>query len=82
MHIPDKSQIVLVSRCLAYCLPPFFDQFEDLVLDARRMHGRAFGKSADKLVQELLCADLQMERITAVFDTDVKELFKSELEGV
>jgi hypothetical protein len=35
------------------------------------MHRRTLGESADELVEKLLGADLQMERIAAVLDTDV-----------
>jgi hypothetical protein len=77
VHIPDEPQVVLVSRCLAYRLPPFFDQLEDLVLDARRMHGRALWESADELIEKLLCADLQVEGVSAVLDANVEKLYLS-----
>jgi hypothetical protein len=34
--------------------------------------GRTFGKAADKLVEELLCADLKVEGVSAILDTDVE----------
>jgi hypothetical protein len=74
MHVPYKSQIVLVARCLAYCLPPFFYQFEDPTLYACRMHRRALWKAADELIEELLGADLEMKSVPAVLDADVEEL--------
>jgi hypothetical protein len=74
MHIPNEAQIVLVSRCLADRLPPFFYQLEDSTLYARRMHRRTLWESTDELVQEFLCAYLQMESVTAVFDADIEEL--------
>lgn len=81
MHVPDEAQVVLVPRCLAYRLPPFFNQLEDAILDARRVHGRALGEAADELVEELLGADLEVERVAAVLDADVEELCDRELWG-
>jgi hypothetical protein len=78
VHVPDEAQVVLVPRRLAYGLPPFFNQLEDAVLNARRMHRRAFGEAADELVEELLGADLEVERIAAVLDADVEELCNGE----
>ncbi len=82
MHVPYETQIVLVPRCLTYSLPPFFYQFENLILHTRRMHRRAFGKSADELIEEFLCAYLQMEWVAAVLDAYVQELSNGELYGV
>jgi hypothetical protein len=58
MHIPYEAQIILVSRCLAYCLPPFFYKLKDATLYARRMHRGALWESTDELVQEFLGAYL------------------------
>ena len=79
MHVPDEAQIVLVPRRLTDCLAPFFNQLEDAVLDARGVHGRALGKAADELVEELLGADLEVEGVAAVLDADVEELWGGEL---
>jgi hypothetical protein len=38
------------------------------------MHRRAFGKSADELIEEFLCAYLKMEWVAAVLDADVQEI--------
>jgi hypothetical protein len=38
------------------------------------MHRGAFGEAADELVEELLGADLEVERVSAVLDADVEEL--------
>jgi hypothetical protein len=46
------------------------------------MHRRAFGKSADELIKEFLCAYLKMEWVAAVLDADVQELSNGELYGV
>ena len=74
MHVPDEAQVVLVPRCLAYGLAPFFNQLEDAVLDARRVHGRALGEAANELIEELLSADLEVEGVAAVLNADVEEL--------
>jgi hypothetical protein len=41
------------------------------------MHGRALWESADKLIEKLLCADLQVEGVSAVLDADVEKLYLS-----
>lgn len=38
------------------------------------MDGRALRKPAHKLVEELLGADLEMERVAAVLDANIEEL--------
>jgi hypothetical protein len=52
-------------------LPPLFYQFEDLVLDAGRMHRWALGESADKLIEEFFGADLEVEWVAAVLNADI-----------
>lgn len=79
MHVPYEAQIVLVPRCLTYRLPPFFYQLEDLILDTGRVHRWTFGKAAHKLVEKFFGANLKMERVAAVLDANVQELFESEL---
>lgn len=71
VHIPDKPQILLIPAGLANAGPPLLDQLEDLVLHRAIVRRRSFGEPADKLVQEILCRDLEVERIAAVFDADV-----------
>ena len=46
------------------------------MLHATGMHWGAFRKPSDKFVQELLCADLEVEGIAAILNTDVEELFE------
>jgi hypothetical protein len=58
MHVPDKSQILLVSARFAYCPSPFFNGLKDLGLHPRRSHWRALGKSPDEFIEELFCTDL------------------------
>lgn len=79
MHIPYKAQVVLVARCLAYGLPPFFYELENLVLYSRRVNRRTFRKAADKLVKEFFGTDLEVERVAAILDTYVEELCYGEL---
>ena len=43
------------------------------------MHRRTFGESADKLIEEFLCAYLEVEGVAAILDTYVQELSKGEL---
>ena len=43
------------------------------------MHRWALRETADELVQELFGADLEVERVAAVLDADVEELFTGEL---
>ena len=71
MHISDETQIVLVTRSLTYSLPPLLNQFKNLALYTRGVDGGSLGKSADKFVLVFLGADLEVEGVSAVFDTDV-----------
>jgi hypothetical protein len=63
-----------VPRCQTYRLPPFFDQFEYAVLDARGMDWRSLWESPDELVEEFFGAYLEVERVAAVLDADIEEL--------
>ena len=72
MHIPYEAKVLLVPRSLTYCLPPFLYQLKDPTLHPGCVDGRTFGKAADKLVEELLCADLKVEGVSAILDTDVE----------
>jgi hypothetical protein len=74
MHVPDETQVLLVSRILAYRLSPLFNVLQDLQLHTRRSQGGSLGKASDQLVEELLRPDLKVERISAVFDADVEKL--------
>lgn len=74
MHVPNETEIVFVLGCLANGLPPFFDEFENLVLYASIPNRRSLWKPTNKLIQKLFRADLQMEWIPAVLDTYVKQL--------
>ena len=71
MHVPYEAQVVLVSRRLAYRLPPFFYQLEDLILDSRRVERGAFGESAHELVEEFFGTDLKVKWIAAILDANV-----------
>lgn len=74
VHVANEAQILLVLGRLADGGAPFFNQLEDTVLDARGSDGWALWETADQLVQELLGADLEMERVAAVLDADVQQL--------
>ena len=74
MHIPDETQVLLVSARLAYGAPPFFNGFQNLRLDFRISNRGSFGKTPNKLVQELLGTDLKMKRVSAILDTYIKEV--------
>jgi hypothetical protein len=39
------------------------------------MHWRAFGEAADKLIEKFLCANLKMERVSAILNADIEELW-------
>lgn len=74
MHITDKAQVLLIPARLADSAAPFFYSLQDLHLHPAVADGRALGKPPDKLVEELLGADLQVEGIAAVLDTDVQQV--------
>jgi hypothetical protein len=71
VHVSYEAQIVLELGCLAYRLPPFLYQLEDLALNTGRMHRRALWKSADELIEKLFGTDLEVECIAAVLDAYV-----------
>ena len=72
VHIPDKAQVLLVSRGLTYCTPPFLDGLEYLSLHATRSYRWPFRKPSDELIEELFGADLEMEGVSAVLDADIE----------
>lgn len=45
------------------------------MLDPRRPHWRPFGEPPHQLIQELFGADLKLERVSAVFDANVEQLY-------
>lgn len=73
MHVPDEAQVILVAARLAYRHAPLLYQLKNLGLDAGRADWGAFRESPHQLVEELLCADLQVERVAAVLDADVEQ---------
>lgn len=75
MHVPNVDQVFLVFARDADGILPLVHEFEDLFHRRRRERRRPFGEAANKLVQEFLRADLEVERVTAVFDEDVEELW-------
>jgi hypothetical protein len=44
------------------------------MLDPRRPDGWPLGEPSDELIEEFLCADLEMERVSAVFYAYIEEL--------
>ena len=73
MHVTNKAQVLAVLARLADGTPPFFNQFQDLVLHTGIANRRALREAPHELVQEILGGDLQVERISTVFDADVQE---------
>ena len=74
MHVSYISQVLLVPRCLTYCLPPFLYGFQDLHLNPGRPYGWSFGEASNKLIEEFFGGYLEMEGIAAVLDANVKQL--------
>lgn len=73
VHVPDEAQIISIPARLANRHAPFFNQLKDPVLDAGRPNWRALRESPHQLVEEFLCADLQVEGVAAVFDADIEQ---------
>lgn len=71
MHIPNKTQILLVSGGLTDSLPPFLNRLQDAMLDSRGSHGGTFGEPSDQFIEKLFCADLEVEFVSAVLDANV-----------
>jgi len=73
MHVSDETQILLVATGFAYRHAPFLDSLENLGLHSGCSQRRSLRKPADKLVEEFLGADLQVERVTAILDAYIEE---------
>ena len=73
VHVANETKIFLVATRLAYCAAPLLDGLEYLRLDSSVAEGGSLGKASDKLIEEFLGADLEVERVAAVLDTDVEE---------
>lgn len=73
VHVPDEAQIISVPARLANRHAPFLNELKDLVLDAGRPNWRTLRESPHQLVEELLCADLQVEGVAAVLDADIEQ---------
>ena len=74
MHVPNEAKVLFVPRCLTYRLSPLFDSLEYSVLDPRRAYRRPLGKTPDQFIEEFFGADLQMERVSAIFDANIQKL--------
>ena len=74
VHVPDKAQILFVPARLTYRNAPLLNGLEDPGLDPGRANGWTLGKSADELVEKLLCADLEVEGVAAILDADVEQV--------
>jgi hypothetical protein len=71
MHVPNESKILLVPRSHADGRPPFLYELEYFHLSSGGVNGRSFGESTDKLIEELLGADLEVECVAAIFDANI-----------
>lgn len=68
MHIPDMNQILLMFASDTDGQFPFMDQFQNLCLNWGREDWRSLWESLYQFIQEFLCRDLEMERITTILD--------------
>jgi hypothetical protein len=73
MHVTYKAEILLVPGSLTYCSPPFFNGLQNLHLHSCRSNRGPFGESSNKLIKELFSTDLEMERVSAIFDANIEE---------
>ena len=69
------TQILLISRRLADRLPPLFNRLENAMLHPRRPHRWPLGKPSYQLIEKLLGADLEVEGVSAVLDTNIEQLY-------
>lgn len=74
MHVPNETKVLFVPRSLTYCLSPLLDSLEYSVLDPRRAYGGPLGKAPDQFIQEFFGTDLQMKRVSAIFDANIQKL--------
>ena len=74
VHIPDESQVVLVPAGLANGPPPLLYSLQYLVLNFARTNWGPFREATHQLVEEFLGADLEVERVPAVFHAYVEQV--------
>lgn len=74
MHVPDEAQVLLIPARLANRTAPFLNGLENLELDAGGADRGPLGKAAYQLIEELLCADLEVEGVAAVLYADVEQV--------
>jgi len=73
MHISYIPHVFLPSRIRADRLFPAVDEFENARHDGTGERRRPFRKPTDEFIEELFCAYLQMEWISARLNEGVKE---------
>lgn len=73
MHVPDEAQVLFVPARLADSAPPFFYRLQYLHLHPTVTDRRPLGEPTDELIEKLLGADLQVERVAAVFNAEVEQ---------
>lgn len=69
------AQILLIPRRLANRLPPLLNRLENAMLHPRRPHRWPLGEPSYQLIQKLLGADLEVEGVSAVLDTNIEQLY-------
>lgn len=74
MHVPYETEVLFVPRSLTYRLSPLLDSLQYSVLDPGRAYGGPLWKAPDQFIEELFGADLQMKRVSAIFDANIQKL--------
>lgn len=82
MHVADVDEVLLALARRADRALPLVHELENLLHRRRRVRRRPLGEPPHELVEELLGADLEVERVAAVLDEDVEELRARGSEGV
>ena len=74
MHVANVDEVLLVLAVEAERVLPLVHELEDLGHGRGRERRRSFREPTHELVEEVLGADLEVERVPAVLDEDVEQL--------
>lgn len=78
VHISYEAEVFFIPRSLTYRHPPLLYGLQYSHLYAGWPNGRSFGESSNQFIEELLGADLEMECVSTIFDTDIQQLDHSQ----
>ena len=73
VHIPNISEVFLVFGGTTNCLVPFLDLSQYQPLNTRVSQCGSLGEPFYQLIQKLLSRNLQVERVSTIFDQIIQQ---------